>query len=126
MKKGIKILLSSLLVIVLFSCKKEAGPGGKNTISGTVKFTNGVSGTEDPAPMAKIFIAYGTDQSTSAFDQTILANSDGTYKIEGLRKGKYFIKAEYTDQHGFHYTGAGYGIEFNKRKSTASLDLVLE
>jgi hypothetical protein len=126
MRNVIKIVVGLSVFLLFFSCKKEAGPGGKNTISGTVRFVNGVSGGSDIAPEAKIFIAYGTDQSTGAFDQTVLAKSDGTFKIEGLKKGKYFIKAEYTDEHGFRYTAPGYGIEFNHRKKTANADLLLE
>ena len=126
MNNVIKLVLSVLLAIAFFSCRKEAGPGGKNTISGTVRFMNGLTGSEDAAPMAKIYIAYGTDQNTSTFDQTILAGNDGTYRIEGLKKGKYFIKAEFTDEHGFLYTGSGYGIEFNHRKKTANADLLTE
>jgi hypothetical protein len=126
MNKSIKIILGILMIAVFLSCKKEAGPGGKNAINGTVHFMNGVSGTEDPAPMAKLFIAYGTDQVTTNFDQTILANSDGTFNIEGLKKGKYFIRAEYTDTHGFVYSAPGYGIEFTHRKRGVDINMVLE
>jgi hypothetical protein len=126
MKRSIKIIFCVVMALVFFSCRKEAGPGGKNTISGTVHYKNGVSGSEDAASMAKIYITYGTDQSTSSSDQTILSNADGTYKIEGLKKGKYFVRAEYTDEHGFNYTGPDYGVEFNHRKKTANVDLVVE
>lgn len=126
MKNSIKIVLGIGMLLALLGCKKEAGAGGKNTISGTVRFMNGLTGNEDAAAMAKVFIAYGSDQSTTSFDQTILTNNDGTYKIEGLRKGKYFIKAEYTDPNGFVYTGPGFGIEFNHRKKTATADLLVE
>jgi hypothetical protein len=126
MNNFVKIVFCTLILISFASCKKEAGPGGKNVINGTVHFRNGVSGNEDPAPMAKIFIAYGTDQVTTNFDQTILSNADGSFNIEGLRKGKYFIRSEYTDAHGFVYSAPGYGIEFSQRKRGVDINMVLE
>jgi hypothetical protein len=112
--------------IVLLACKKEAGPGGKNTIKGTVTFVNGVSGSNDAAAMAQVSIAYGSSSSTTDFDKTVLANSDGSYSFEGLRKGDYFIKATYTDQHGFTYTDPGAIVTFNHRKKEAEANIILE
>lgn len=114
------------MFLLFGACKKEAGPGGKNTIKGTVQFKNGVSGNNDAAPRAEISIAYGSNSSTSSFDQTILADSDGTYKFEALRKGDYFIKATFTDEYGFKYSNAGSIVNFNHRKKEAEVNMVLE
>lgn len=120
------IALCFLATFLFVACKKPAGPGGKNTIKGTVQFKNGAGGTNDPAAMAQISIAYGSNASTSTFDQTILAGSDGTYKFEALRKGDYFIKATFTDEHGFKYSNAGSVITFSHRKKEAEVNMVLE
>lgn len=121
------IALCFLITLFLFgACKKEAGLGGKNTIKGTVQFKNGASGNNDAAPRAEISIAYGSNGSTSSFDQTILANNDGTYEFETLRKGDYFIKATFTDEHGFKYTNAGSVVTFTHRKKEAEVNMILE
>ena len=58
--KNIYHIICVLMLAVFFSaCKKEAGPGGKNTISGTVVYKNGVTGSNDAAAMATVRIAYG-------------------------------------------------------------------
>jgi len=121
----------SLCFLILFafigSCKKKAaGPGGKNTISGTIRFKNGVSGNNDAAPMAWVSIAYGTNEATSTFDQTLLTDADGNYKIEGLNKGNYFIKAGYTDANSFSYSNSGVGVTFENKKKSLDVPIILE
>ncbi|MBK6522009.1 MAG: carboxypeptidase regulatory-like domain-containing protein [Sphingobacteriaceae bacterium] len=116
-----------LLFAFIVSCKKKvAGPGGKNTVSGTIRFKNGVSGNNDAAPMAWVSIAYGTNEATSSFDQTIVTDASGNYKIEGLNKGKYFIKAGYTDTNGFNYSNSGVGVIFENKKKTLDVSIILE
>jgi len=125
--KNIYYIICVLILTVFFSaCKKEAGPGGKNTISGTVVYKNGVTGNNDAAGMATVRIAYGTSESTENFDQTILTDSDGKFKIEGLNKGKYFIKASYSDGNGFVYSNPGYGITIENKKKTIEVNITLE
>ena len=114
------------LLFALSACKKTAGPGGKNVIKGTVQFKNGATGSNDAASKAEISIAYGSNSSTTTFDQTILANSDGTYKFESLRKGNYFVTATFTDEHGFKYVTAGSVVTFNHRKKEAEVNMILE
>ncbi len=121
-----RIIALCFLVVVFVGCKKAAGPGGKNTISGVITFKNGTSGTNDAAPMATVSIAYGTSESTTEFDQTILTDINGNYKIEGLKKGSYFIKAGYTDAHGFNYQHPGGSVVFNNKKKKAELNINLE
>lgn len=120
------ILFSFFILAFISGCKKEAGPGGKNTISGSVVYKNGVTGNNDAAPMATVFIAYGTNESTKTFDQTIVADANGKFSFEGLQKGEYFIKASYTDTHGFVYATAGHGIIFKNKQKNLEVNIVLE
>jgi hypothetical protein len=126
MRPRIVIAFYLFIALIFSGCKKEAGLGGKNMISGTVFFKNGNTGNNDPAPTATVGITYGGMESSSSFDQTIVAGSDGAYRFEGLRKGEYFIKAGYTDEHGFHYTTPGYGIVFENKKKSLEHNIVLE
>lgn len=112
--------------VFLFGCKKDAGPGGKNSISGTILFKNGVSGGNDAAPAASVSIAYGTKEPKTEYNKTILAGNDGTYKFEGLNKGDYFITASYKDEHGFTYTTAGVAITINTKKKNTEANITLE
>ena len=112
-------------VFILAACKKEAGPGGKKTIKGTVYYKNGSTGSNSPAAAASVFISYGTKEISSP-DQTILSNSDGSYKIEALRKGDYFITASFTDANGFKYAVPGYAISVQNKKGEVELDMILE
>ena len=121
----IRILFVILIVLVTSACKKEAGPGGKNTIKGIVYFMNGVSGTQDVVKDAQVSIAYGTDQATLEFNKTILTNSDGSYSFEGLRKGNYYLSATYTYSHGFVYKTNGATVTLNHRKKQATAELIL-
>lgn len=114
------------LFVFCYSCKKDAGPGGKNSISGVIQFKNGASGNNDPASMAVVSIAYGTKEATTSFNQTIIANSDGSFKIEGLAKGDYFITAKYSDEHGFDYSTQGAAISIKSKKSNSEINLLLE
>lgn len=126
MKKLQYIICVLMLALCFVGCKKEAGPGGKNTISGTVVYKNGVSGTNDAAGMATVRIAYGTNEATESFNQTILTDEAGKFKIEGLNKGKYFIKASYQDGNGFNYSNPGYGITIENKKKNIEVNITLE
>lgn len=115
-----------LFAVFMAGCKKHAGPGGKNTIRGTVVYKNGVTGTNDVAPMATVYIAYATKEPVSDFDQSILTESDGTFKFTGLNKGNYFVKAEYTDVHGFKYVTNGYAITIENKKKEIEVNITLQ
>jgi len=126
-KTKITILLFLFLSIFIGSCKKkEAGPGGKNNISGVIRFKNGLTGNNDVAVNATVSIAYGTNETTSTFDQTILTDANGNYKIDGLNKGSYFMKAGYTDINGFIYSNSGVGIIFENKKKNLEVNITLE
>lgn len=114
-----------LVSITVASCKKEAGIGGKKTISGTVHYLNGATNAMDVASGATVMITYGTKTASSNSDQTVVADADGKYHFDGLNKGDYFITAQYTDGNGFTYTTAGYGITAEKKKDALTVDIDL-
>ncbi len=113
------------LVLLFPACKKEAGIGGKKTITGTVTYKNGAAGAFETANAATVHIEYGTTTYNSAYDQSVAADSDGNYHFDGLRKGDYFISAEFTDIHGFKYATGGYSVTVknNKDKLTVNIEL---
>ncbi|MFO0357570.1 MAG: carboxypeptidase-like regulatory domain-containing protein [Sphingobacteriaceae bacterium] len=121
----LKLLIISLLVL-FGSCKKEAGPGGKNSISGKVSYKNGVTGGNSTAANATIYIYYGTKTAGTEFNQAIVTDGNGNYKFNSLQKGEYFIKADYRDANGFYYSTTGYAIELNNKKSNLEIDITLE
>lgn len=94
MKLSLKIFASLLLISVMISsCKKPAGEGGKSSIKGSVwvedwngSFT--IKNSEYAAYDEDIYIIYGDDVSYS--DKT-KSNYNGEYEFKYLRKGKYKI-----------------------------------
>lgn len=124
MRGIVKIIIFT--AIIFFACKKDAGIGGKNHIDGTVFYKNGASGNNDPASFSKVSISYGSQGSTSEFDQVILTDDNGKFNFKDLRKGTYFIKAEYSDANGFVYNTPGFVVELNHKKSTVELNITLE
>ena len=121
-----RLIIFVAIALMFAGCKKKPGPGGKNIISGTVYFMNGISGTKEVATDAQVSIAYGSNQSTTEFDKTILTNKDGAYDFEGLRKGDYYLSATFTDAHGFVYKTNGAIVEFKHNKKEARVELILE
>lgn len=113
------------LVLLAASCKKEAGIGGKKTIAGTVYYLNAATNAMEVAADAKVMIAYGTASASTDYDQTLLTGADGKYHIDGLKRGDYFITAEFTDAHGFTYTTAGYRVTVENKKDQLELDIEL-
>ena len=114
------------MFITGIGCKKEAGPGGKKAIVGNIYYKNAVSGHNEFAPSARIFVSYGTTDPSAAADLIILADGSGYYKIEGLNQGDYFIKADFTDGVGFKYTTPGFAFNIKNKKRGRKLDMVLE
>src|ERR1043165_5666997 len=117
------IVLAS--IVTFTSCKKDAGPVGKKVITGTVTFKQ-ADGSDVAAPNAFVYIAYGTTSTTTTYDQTTVTDVNGKYSMKGLAKGDYFITAQYTDEFGFLYITAGYGVTVNNAKSTLTLDIALQ
>lgn len=92
MKKYIFII--SLLTITLISCSKEAGEGGRSSITGTVHMTDvnditGVVQAEYNVPDYDVYIIYGDENNV--YDDDMKTNYDGTFEFKNLRKGSYRI-----------------------------------
>lgn len=121
----LKILIFTMLAFTS-ACKKDAGPGGKNSINGTIVYKNGATGGNSAAAGATVYIYYGTHSAKTEFDQAILTDANGKYQFNTLHKGKYFIKAEYRDANGFNYSTAGYAIELKNKKNTLEVNITLE
>ncbi len=129
MQASVKIAALFFITTLLFlsiGCRKEEGLEGKKIVSGVVYFKNGASGNNDPAASATVFIAYGVKEETGSYDQTTTTNSNGEYSIKGLQKGDYFIKASFTDAHGFSYSTPGYAVQINNKRAELKLDINLE
>ncbi|HEX8516138.1 MAG TPA: hypothetical protein VF868_08055 [Bacteroidia bacterium] len=92
----------SLVLVLLFSCKKEAGEGGKASIYGNiwVKKYNAL-GTLEMGEYAgafeEVFIVYGDDAS---YGDKVEANPEGKYEFKYLRPGNYKIYAYSKDSTG--------------------------
>ena len=127
MKTTKTISIALLFLVLIFpACKKEAGIGGKKTITGTVHFLNGATGAYEIASGATVNIAYGETSYNSTYDQTLQADVNGVYHVDGLRKGDYFISAEFTDTHGFKYSTAGYSVSIENKKGSLTVDIDLQ
>jgi hypothetical protein len=89
MKKYSIIFLVSLLA--LFSCKKEAGEGGRSSITGKV-FMSDKSGNNQGEyfiPDYDVFIIYGEDNEI--YDEDMKTNYDGSFEFKNLREGTYKV-----------------------------------
>ena len=87
------ILAIAILTLVITSCKKPAGVGGKSSIRGAIWVEDWNSGFtvkngEYAGYDEDVYIIYGDDVSYS--DKT-KANYNGEYEFKYLRKGKYKV-----------------------------------
>lgn len=93
MKVGFNYLVGLIIIVMVSSCKKPAGEGGKSSIKGSLwvedwnsSFT--IKNGEYAAYDEDVYIIYGDDVSYS--DKT-KSNYNGEYEFKYLRKGKYKI-----------------------------------
>jgi hypothetical protein len=87
------ILILSLFIITLHSCKKEAGEGGKASIQGFVwlKEYNGNFASllaEGPGFDQYVYIHYG---DAISYSDRIKTSYDGRFEFKYLRPGKYTL-----------------------------------
>jgi|LakMenE18May11ns_1017448.scaffolds.fasta_scaffold9959661_45 hypothetical protein len=115
-----------MVIVFLYACKKAAGVGGKNEINGSVMYYNPVTASNNPAPKATIYVTYGSNTSTSQYNQAILTDDNGKFIIEGLEKGDYYLRAEFKDENGFSYSSPGYGIILKNKKNKVELNFTVE
>ena len=93
MKKLLTLIIISSLIIT--SCKKPAGEGGKATIKGKV-FVQNYNGNftqlndEYYAQGERVYIIYGDETSVG---DDVRTSYDGSYEFKYLRKGNYKIYA---------------------------------
>ena len=93
-----RILLGAAIAVLLFSCSKDPGVGGKATIKGYIiqedwNINTGQFIDDYLAPDERIYIDYGAD---GFLDDDIRTNYNGLYEFRWLRKGDYEIVA-YSD-----------------------------
>lgn len=89
------ILLLTGTLILLCSCEKDPGEGGKSTVYGKVwvkdyNATFTILEEEYYGPDIWIYIIYGDDRD---YSDRILTNYDGTYEFKYLRPGTYHVYA---------------------------------
>lgn len=85
-----KEVLGMALLAVLFSgCNPEPGPGGKAEIRGTAAHH------ANPIPGTRVFIKYDAinspGTSSSVYDDSTVAGSDGRFVFPDLQKGPYYV-----------------------------------
>jgi hypothetical protein len=123
------VLISSILI--LYSCKKEAGTGGQASIRGKV-YSNYYNKTFTTligagyAPERDIYIIYGDNYS---YNDRTRTNYDGSYEFKYLRKGMYKIYVYSSDSTGAFPSGmveVSASTEITKNNQVITLpDLVI-
>ena len=93
MKSYINLFLTGLLVIILLSCTKDEGVGGKTTIRGKVIVQDynddfSIMLSEYNATEEDVYIIYGNDET---FGDQVETNYDGTFEFRYLLPGDYSI-----------------------------------
>ncbi|MBD77607.1 MAG: hypothetical protein CL840_01535 [Crocinitomicaceae bacterium] len=93
MKKTIIISASIMVSMLFFSCKKEAGKGGKSTLKGAVVATfycgeNGSIRAISGAPGERIFISYG---GGTYYDDDMRTGTNGEFEFKYLNPGTYRV-----------------------------------
>jgi hypothetical protein len=95
MKHSLSKLILPIVAVLLSSCAKGPGEGGKSTIYGKITIINynstftTVQATY-PAQGESVYIVYGDDRT---YGNSVKTNYDGTYEFPYLRPGKYTIFA---------------------------------
>lgn len=91
-----KIIFISLLIpiLIISSCQKTEGPGGRATIKGKLfvqDYTGSVLTSQYYGPDFDVFIIYGT--GSNFYDDDVKTSYDGSYEFRYLRPGTYRIFA---------------------------------
>lgn len=85
--------LQLIVSLLIFSCKKGPGEGGRSSIKGrvySVNYNSGMTVPQDSGYLGaqKVYIIYG-DETAVGEDQD--TNPDGSYEFLYLRKGTYKV-----------------------------------
>ncbi len=94
-RSSISLLILLLIPLLMNSCKKEPGSGGKSTIYGKVlvKEYNSTFTVLDEiyyGPGIWVYIVYGDDRD---YGDRIQTSYDGTWEFKYLRPGTYHVYA---------------------------------
>ncbi len=93
MKPAYVISLIILFALVLISCEKQPGPGGKATVKGKV-YARDYDNTQNYlisqgySPGEKVYIIYG---SNTSIGKTVTTSTDGSFEFKYLQKGHYKV-----------------------------------
>lgn len=82
------------MFVLLISCSKEEGEGGRSSISGVVHITDVTgfnAGDEYNVPDYDVHIIYGEDDNV--YDDDMKTNYDGSFEFKNLREGTYRVFA---------------------------------
>jgi len=87
------IVFTAFIVILVASCKKPAGPGGRATAKGKV-YARDFNNTQQYllgeyyAPGESVYISYG---SNTAVGNSVKTSTDGSFEFLYLNKGHYKV-----------------------------------
>lgn len=93
MKKLI-VLLTILPVLLVLSCQKEEGPGGRATIKGKVyvqDYSGSILVDQFYGKDFDVYIIYGS--GSNFYDDDVKTSYDGSYEFRYLRPGTYRVFA---------------------------------
>ena len=93
MKKYFLFFISLFATIILFSCKKGPGEGGRASITGkiySVNYNSTMTMPQDSGYLGgqKVYILYGDE---TAVGKSQDSNNEGAFEFTYLRKGKYKV-----------------------------------
>lgn len=133
MKSNSLLLLLAGTLLMLNSCKKEAGEGGTSHIKGKVyaKYYNknfSILADSGYAPDIDVYIIYGDDHS---YGERIRTSYNGAFEFKYLQKGKYTIFAYSKDSTGAYSNHVNQyaadiailkNVEITKNKQTVDVE----
>lgn len=114
-------------IMLSVACTKQGtnGPAASSNIKGVVTYLNG-DGTTGTCINPLVHIAYGASSATSNYNETVVGGTDGSYSIQGLGTGDYYLTAEYTNAEGFHYTCAGVHVKLGNNTDAVTANMVVQ
>ena len=127
--KKFKIVSIFIVVGIMFSiaCTKQGtnGPVGSSNIKGTITYKNS-DGSTGTCINPLVHIAYNASSATTNYNETIVGGTDGSYSIQGLGTGDYYLDAEYTNAEGLHYTCPGVHVKLGNNTDAITADMVVQ
>jgi hypothetical protein len=109
--KNVVSLSVLIIVLIISSCQKTPGPGGKAIIN--VHVIDGNSNI----PFTEVKIKYGSNVypgENATYDASITGDQYGKGKFEGLNRGDYYLYTSYTDTTGNLREGGAY-VKINNK-----------